>query len=145
MQGRQACCSFQQTCIEFVGDSFVGHGDTSEHKPVLMQLIAEPIADECFTGYMRRGQGSIKHFCCACVCVCVCVCVCGLDWRVCEEMVHVSCAHPNSCSGDRSVCSVRVMRKWEQVYFWVCGEVGRPVTSLFPGLCGRPVVPGVHV
>ena len=80
-----------------------------------------------------------------CVCVCVCVCVCGLDWRVCEEMVHVSCAHPNSCSGDRSVCSVRVMRKWEQVYFWVCGEVGRPVTSLFPGLCGRPVVPGVHV
>ena len=100
MQGRQACCSFQQTCIEFVGDSFLGHGDTSEHKPVLMELIA----DECFTGYMRRGQGSIKHFCCACVCVCVCVY--GLDWRVCEEMVHVSCAHPNSCSGDRSVCSV---------------------------------------
>ena len=31
------------------------------------------------------------------------------------------------------------------VYFWVCGEVGRLVTSLFPGMCGGPVVPGVHV
>ena len=98
MQGRQACCSFQQTCIEFVGDSFLGHGDTSEHKPVLMELIA----DECFTGYMRRGQGSIKHFCCACVCVCVC-----MDWiGGCVRRWSMSVVHTQIHAQVTGVCAV---------------------------------------
>lgn len=58
----------------------------------------ELIADECFTGYMRRGQGSIKHFCCACVC---------MDWiGGCVRRWFMSVVHTQIYVQVTGVCAV---------------------------------------
>lgn len=50
--------------IEFVLDDILDHGYTSEQAPALIELIAD---NECVISYMRRKQGSVKHFYHVCV------------------------------------------------------------------------------
>lgn len=57
----------------------------------------------------------------------------------------MSVMHPDLYAGGRSVGGGRVVNKWENRYtfrYWGGDSV---VTSLSPGVCGGPVVPGVHV
>lgn len=57
----------------------------------------------------------------------------------------MSAIHPDLGAGGRTVCSRRVGSKWENRYNFRYGGRGKAVTSLSPGVCGGPVIPGVHV
>lgn len=57
----------------------------------------------------------------------------------------MSAIHPDLGAGGRTVCSRRVGSKWENEYDIRYRGRGKAVTSLSPGVCGGPVIPGVHV
>lgn len=134
--------SVQQIFTWFIHVSFLGPEVYGEREPDLIELVA----DGFFSGYLGKGRGSVKlsYY----VCVSICECVKARYDRYMGRGRAATVMHPDTCTGSRSLSRGRVMSRGESLYqahFCVRGEEGSGMTSLSPGVCGGPVVPGVHV